>query len=111
MRVAMPQESLKPFYVVISFWLALGLSLSSFLLFVYLALADMALRRREAARSKGYQESVGAAGDLALKFATAGFAPSALACCVVFALISTSIALALHKISILPVTVGALASP
>jgi hypothetical protein len=105
------QESLKPFYVVISFWLSLGLSLSSFLLFVYLALVDMALRRRDANRSKGYQESAGAAGDLALKFATAGFAPSALACCVVFALISTSIALALDKLSILPTAVGALVGP
>lgn len=103
------QESLKPYYVVISFWLSLGLSLSCFLLFVYLALADSAMRRREANRSRGYNESAAAAGDLAEKFAKAGHAPSALACAVVFALLATSIALALDKISILPVAVGAVA--
>jgi len=102
-----PQDTLKPFYVVVSFWLSLGLSLSSFILFVYLALADSFMRQREANRSRSYQESVGAAGDLAEKFAKAGFASSALAYSVVFALMATSIALALDKLSILPIAIGA----
>ncbi|MEQ1695119.1 MAG: hypothetical protein ABL901_04685 [Hyphomicrobiaceae bacterium] len=105
----MSQETLKPFYVIVSFWLSLGLSLSSFTLFVYLALADSFMRQREANRSRGYHESVGAAGDLAEKFSRAGFASSALAYSVVFALLATSIALALDKLSILPIAIGAVA--
>jgi hypothetical protein len=102
-------DTIKPFFAIVAFWSSLGMSFSCFVLFCYLALAEIALRRREASRSKHQYESIGATGELAEKFAKAGYAPSALACSVVFLLMATSIALTLDKLSILPalLTTGA----
>jgi predicted permease len=86
-------------YSVIAFYTTIVLAYLCFAAFCAIAWAEMRQKSREA-RGRHY-ESLPNPGDLAVKFASAGLAPSTLACAVVFMLIGTAIGLTLDNRSLL----------
>lgn len=87
-------------HAAVVFWFALGMSTASFLLFCYVAIVELRLRRRQIEQGARNLESMGKVGDLAEKFARSGVAASTLACTVFFMLMGTIIGLTLDQLSI-----------
>ena len=88
------------YYSNIMFFFALGLAALCFLMFMYVAITEMQIKKREAPRANRNLESMGEVGDLAEKFAKSGFAPSALACAVLLTFLAATTGFALDRLRI-----------
>lgn len=85
-------------FTELAFYCTILMSFMCFFVFCFLAWSEVRQKQLNA-RGKHY-ESLPDAGDLAVKFGTAGLAPSSLACAVVFMVIATAIALTLDERSV-----------